>query len=253
MKIRCSQLSKVMGKVDTDTFTNNLIDIYTQDKYNRREEIKTKYMSKGNAVEEDSITLVSRKLRKAFQKNESTLSNEWILGTPDFFEGESIQNAEIIHDVKSSWSLFTFTRNKFKRLNPAYYWQAQGYMDLTGAKTAYFHHCLVNTPYGMIQREILSESYKYEDMLIPAWVELMIIQNHTFDRKTFDEVINRRDVNVRFDDKSKAVYDGFIEISWQERIATFKIERNEKDILEAHSRVEYCRKKYAEMFEINQQ
>lgn len=81
------------------------------------------------------------------------LSNEFIKGTPDLYIGESINKAEHIVDIKSSYDIFTFFRNLNNDLNSMYYWQVQGYMYLTGAKSASVAYCLVDTPDVIINDE----------------------------------------------------------------------------------------------------
>ncbi|MCL5460295.1 hypothetical protein M3M33_16780, partial [Loigolactobacillus coryniformis] len=79
----------------------------------------------------ESITTVSRMTKKFFKKNETSLSNEYIKGTPDLFIGETIDKATHIRDTKSSYSIYTFNRSISKELSDLYYWQMQGYMALS--------------------------------------------------------------------------------------------------------------------------
>lgn len=62
-----------------------------------------KQMKKGIEQENLSISLLSRVLKKVFNKNENRLKNQFITGLPDIFEGDSIENATAIYDVKSSF------------------------------------------------------------------------------------------------------------------------------------------------------
>lgn len=144
----------------SESAKTNCIDVYVSAKYGRQNDIQTKYMSKGNQVEEDSITLYSRLHKKFYKKNEDHLSNDFVQGTPDIFTGESIHKAKTIIDIKSSWDLYTFHRTNAKPINPIYWWQLQTYMWLTGAETAYLAYCLVNTPVAMIEEEKRRLFYK---------------------------------------------------------------------------------------------
>lgn len=110
-------------------------------------------MQKGLMVEEDAITLYSRVKKSFYKKNEERLENDFIKGTPDLFVGESIYQADEVIDIKSSWDIFTYYRNFVKDIPQAYYWQLQGYMALTGAKTSRLAFCLVDTPEVMINDE----------------------------------------------------------------------------------------------------
>jgi hypothetical protein len=167
---RCSALGHLMteprSKADKDagnlseSAKTHLLDVYVQNKYNRKTDINSKYIDKGLMVEEDSITLYSRVRKTFFKKNESHLANEFIKGTPDLFVGEDINSAEIIIDLKSSWDIFTFFRNHSKDINNMYWWQLQGYMALTGATEARLAYCLVNTPDILISDEKRKLMYK---------------------------------------------------------------------------------------------
>lgn len=137
----------------SESAKTNCVDIFVSAKYGRQNNITTKYMSKGNQVEEDSITLYSRLHKTFYKKNEEHLSNDFFQGTPDLFTGKSIHEADTIIDIKSSWDLYTFHRTNSKDINATYWYQLQAYMSLTGAKKAYLAYCLVNTPPAMIEDE----------------------------------------------------------------------------------------------------
>lgn len=137
----------------SETTKTHLIDVYVSHQYGRKEEIDSKFLKKGNEREEDGITLVSRKDKVLYLKNEEHLSNEYVRGTPDLFLGESIHKADVIKDTKLSWSAHTFFRAKFAKLNPLYYWQIMCYLWLTGAKKGYVSYCLVNGTHQAITDE----------------------------------------------------------------------------------------------------
>jgi hypothetical protein len=167
---RCSSLSKLMTepklKADkeagllSETAKSYLIDVYVYTMYNRRNDFTNKYVQKGLAIEEDSITLYSRIKKEFFQKNEKLLKNDYIKGTPDLFKGKTIKNAEVIIDIKSSWDIFTYFGTYTKSMNKDYWWQLQGYMALTGAKSARLAYCLLNTPDMLISDEKRMMMYK---------------------------------------------------------------------------------------------
>lgn len=129
------------------------LEVFINEKYNRKKNFTNKYVQKGLAVEEDAITLLSLETKRFFKKNEKHLKNEYIKGTPDCFEGKSLETATKIIDVKASFDIFTFFDSKTKPLNKIYYWQLQSYMWLTGAKEAELIYCLVDTPESIINDE----------------------------------------------------------------------------------------------------
>jgi hypothetical protein len=98
-----------------------------------------------------------------------------------------------------------------------YYWQLQGYMDLTGATSATLAYCLVDTPAQLIEDEKRRLMWK--------------MGVATSESPLYLEACEELDRAMTFGD-----------IPIHERLIEFKIERNEADILKIHSRVEECRK-----------
>lgn len=224
---RCHTLGDLMtdprekSKDFGDTCMARIMEKYIQIMYGRSKELQSKFLEKGIAVEEDSITLLSRVKKKFYKKNEENLTNDYVSGTPDLFEGEKILSATHIVDIKSSWNIFTFFNSKVKPLDKSYYWQMQGYMWLTGAKTATVSFCLVDTPQSLIfsdqQKLLYSTGVDSENqMYIDACHE--IEQNMTF-----------------------------ADIPLKERVFEFSFERNEADIERLKERIDKCRKKLNEM------
>ncbi len=170
-KFRCSSLGKLMtnppGKKDVDswqglseTTKTYLMECYVREKYGREKEIINKYLEKGLMVEEDAITLYSRVRKILFNKNQENLSNEYITGTPDIYLGHDIHNAEEVNDVKSSWDIYTFFATMTKPLNKDYFYQLQGYMELTKAPKSNLVYCLIDTPQPLILDEMKKLQWK---------------------------------------------------------------------------------------------
>ena len=245
---RCSSLGHIMtnprtGSGLSEGCKTHLIDVYVANKYKRRSEINTRYMEKGNLVEEDSITLISRHKKIFLKKNEEHLSNNWIKGTPDIYEGESIRNATKITDAKSSWDVYTFSRAIAKdELNPLYYWQVQGYMDLTGAERAAVTYCLNNTPAHLIDSEKRKLQWQM-GVIDPStdkdFAEACkeIEKNFIYDIDSFIKANRGYDLNYSVEEWK----DLGLDIPIGERIFEFNVERNDSDIMKMHARVEQCR------------
>jgi hypothetical protein len=200
----------------SESCKTHLIDVYISNKYGRNTDIQNKYVQKGLMAEEDSITLYSRVKKTYFKKNEEHLSNEWIKGTPDIYKGTEIRKADKIIDTKTSWDIFTFLRNKAKPLDKGYYWQGQGYMDLTGAKEMEVAFCLVNTP------EILLNDEKRKLM----WKMGVATDQNDLYLEACEEL------------ERLALYD---DIPMSERLISFEFTRNDEDIEMMHRRVERAR------------
>ena len=182
-----------------------LIELWIEEKYGRSKEIFSRYLDKGIAVEDDSITLLSSLDVAFYQKNEERYENEWLTGTPDIVSP--------LIDIKSSWDIFTFFKAKHEPINKDYEYQLQGYMDLTGADQARLVYCLVNTPEHIVDKE--NNYLPYKTGLDP---------NNTFE------------LQMAVEDLS--VYD---DIPEAERTFEFLVKRDDNLINQIHERVELCR------------
>lgn len=244
---RCSSLGHLMvepknkSELISETTKTHLVDVYVSNKYNRFTEINSLVLDKGNDVEEDSITIISRRRKEFMKKNEIHLRNAFIKGTPDLFKGEEIYKAEIVRDAKSAWDAYTFYRSKYKPVEKMNYWQLQGYMALTGAKSGSIDRCLTNTPYHIVEGLLRRQSYNHPGMDTPAWIELQVIANHVYDMETFQKYIDQRGVNIRTDSNSQAVFMGFVEIPIEDRHFAFEFERNDTDIERLYDKIKLCR------------
>lgn len=150
----CSGLANLMVKSKTkddplsQTTKSYLRDIFIQEVYKRKKYTDSKYTKKGTMVEPDTMDLVKTVTGKTYFKNNKTLANEWITGTPDIITLESIK------DVKSSWDLWTFAEVTEKKARDDYYYQLLGYMWLSGLTRAELMYGLVNTPEFMVEDEL---------------------------------------------------------------------------------------------------
>ena len=158
-KFHPSQLGKLMtpakskGDLLGETCKSELLNIWIEETYGRKKDISNKYMEKGTLQEEESITLYSLVTKTFYKKNLEQVSNDFLVGTPDLYKGESIMTATEIKDIKTSWDIFTFFAVYAKAINPLYKWQMQGYMDITGAIDSGLIYCLVDTPLHLIEDE----------------------------------------------------------------------------------------------------
>jgi len=194
--------SKTKGEPIGKTCASELIKIYNQEVYGRKKDITTKQMDKGKQVEEESITLFSRVEKKIFYKNEDALENEWFCGHPDIFVGDNIQNAEEVHDIKSSWSLDTFMPQLVESVDKAYEAQLNVYFDLTGAKSGSIAYCLVSAPPNIIEAEKRSLLFRmnviseYSPEYIQASQELeklMIFEDIDYRERVIKQPVTRND------------------------------------------------------------
>ena len=226
---------KEAGKLSVGAETHAL-DVWVSAKYKRNEESYSKYFEKGNEVEESSITFLSLNKRRFFKKNEVTIENDWIIGTPDLFIGDEIVRASEIIDIKSSWDIFTFHRSKLKGLNMNYYWQMQGYMWLTGAQKATLSYCLVNGTADLINDEKWKLARAHRVLIDdqdPNFIKScqMVERNMIYDLKAFQKTYPS--FNFHSD-----LHNWQHDISPDERLYEVIIERNEEDIERIKQKVE---------------
>ena len=135
------------------TCQKELIKIYNSVVYGRYQDIVTAMMDKGKQVEPESIDLFSRVEGKLYYKNEEYLENEWFCGHPDIFSGIDIQNADEVHDIKSSWSIHTHMPKLIDTVDKGYEAQLNVYFDLTGCDSGSIAYCLVSAPPNIIEAE----------------------------------------------------------------------------------------------------
>jgi hypothetical protein len=234
-KLHPSSAGKIMtnkpGKTNTtcvdelsETAKNHLIEFYIEDRFNRKKDIENKYIQKGLMCEDDSITLYSRVTKKIFFKNEETLENDFLIGTPDLYTGTTINKAETVIDIKTSWDIYTFFQNKVKPVDKNYFYQLQCYMALTGATSSKLAYCLIDTPYVLINQE-------KERLLYKMGVT-------TRENAEYLEACERIEMASIFGD-----------VPQKERVIQFTVNREQAVIDKIYERVKICREWYNQFAE----
>lgn len=232
----------------SETCRKQLIKIYANSR-GRREELKNKFLDKGNERENDAITLLSLVSKRFYKKNSTRLENEFISGEPDLFLGEFITDAEETLDTKCSWSYITFLEAQDKTLNSGYEWQGQSYMWLTGAKKHTVVYCLVNGTYKYLNDQIRALSWKHgvldaditgDEAFVKDVQQLE--RNHIFDIDAFmkeNHEYNPR--NTVMFDSQKNLYTWDFDIPRNERVYMISFNRDEEMIERIKTRVNQCR------------
>jgi hypothetical protein len=159
-KIRCSQIGKIMtnARSKTDilsaTCKTYLEDWYKEQLYDRKKEVVSKYMDKGNIMEDDSIDFIANNFKLGLLiKNDQYFENDFMCGTPDLILDD------LVIDVKNSWDCFTFPLFE-NEVNYDYYLQLHGYMALTGKLKAKLIYTLMDMPESIIEKEWISNCYR---------------------------------------------------------------------------------------------
>jgi len=216
-KIRCSAIGSIMSeprsKADKEAgLLSKTAQSYCQEWlkeqiYHRHKEFTSKYTDKGNIMEDWSIDFIAEYLDMGMLiKNEKHSDNDTMTGTPD------IITKDLIIDVKNSWDCFTFPLFADEIPNKDYYYQLQGYMNLTGKWKAKLIYILSNTPDHLIDREAF------------YWAK----------NNGYDEVDNK----IAEEFHNKMTYD---KIDPKYRIKIFDIDRDQNVINNINSQVEKCR------------
>ena len=182
-------------------------ELYLYDKFGIRQEIDSKYIDKGNIVEDASIELarIVLDLDEA-EKNEIQIENDYLIGTPD------VWNDKVLLDVKSSWSASTFPFFDTHLKNKMYEWQLKAYMWLTEMSESYLVYCLVQTPEILIQDEIRRTSWKRGEIDISDETDNDVREFHNIDH-----------------------------IPAWDRVKSFKVELTDEDISQMKDKIELAR------------
>jgi hypothetical protein len=221
---RCSSLGKIMteprnkSEVLSATCIEELNRIYIEHKYGKKKTIENKYLEKGTLQEESSITLYSMFKKKPFRNNKKRMSNSFITGEWD------ILDSELTIDIKTSWDIWSFWKNKNSQPDKNYVCQLNGYMDLNGTKAAKIAYCLVSSPESLIEREIKSMWYKLgcPDIESDIYIEMSqeIVSNMTYD-----------------------------EMPVKDRVIEIDVPKDEKLIESIYNRIELCRNYMSQNFQ----
>ena len=178
-KIRASASGKLMTKPRLKSevlskTTKSYLEEWTKEQiYGVRKNIQSKYLTKGNQVEDDAIMYASQELGWLFAaKNDEYFEDEYFCGTPDVILDDTII------DIKSSWDCFSFPLFFNGIPNKDYYYQLQTYMHLTGRRKAQLVYVLMNTP----EELTFEESHDYSEI------------SSKYRIKTFDIDYNEEDV-----------------------------------------------------------
>lgn len=189
--------------------------------YQRRSDIISKYIEKGNLCEEDGFTLMATQLKLGMVFKNTLRRNN------GFIEGEwDLLVKEVVYDNKASWSLETFPMFDVKP-DPDYVWQLQGYMELTETQKSVLCYTLNDAP-----EKMLADSVKWYD---DHFQRANIVKNMVFTKIAWG-----RARSIFFDSLTDSLLPEFIEIPASERIKTFTILRDNIAIGNIYQRVNMC-------------
>ena len=149
-KCRASAIGKILtndrsGKAMGETAKSYAKEWLIAEITGKEKDIKSKYLSRGNDMEQNAIDRVAKYYNCELEKNEINLENEYFTGTFD-------AKTEIrVIDTKVPFDAFTFPFF-VSVVDSDYYGQLQIYMELTGLKKASLCYCLENGSPEQIER-----------------------------------------------------------------------------------------------------
>lgn len=243
-KLQSESYKKLIHKRDNPSLSlttqRELVKMYREKVYGRREQIESKYLTHGIECEEDAITLYALFKGRMYHKNKTRLNDTHFTGEFDLSDNMDVLKSKETIDTKASYSLFTLPCF-LDKVDSNYYWQGMTYMALTGAEKHTVAHCLVNHTFDELYRgiewlrrkhkivEIESDEFKYDVMQLE--------RNMIFDRGLFATHYRGYDFYTSLEQWQ----DEQLDIPIEKRVVEFTFERDDQAIQAMRDRVDECR------------
>lgn len=221
------ELAELRHKLENPTPTDGMVT-YVHEWLNeyfhhRRKRVKSKYIDKGNATEEDGFTLMCLQLNLGMvYKNEERRRNDFIHGECDLDHEQS----NTVFDNKSSYILDTFPMWDNELPNKGYEHQIRGYMWLWNRENGAVTYTLNDLPIDLLAREL---RYIDDDTERAKEAKEFIFTRKSWEKAKAELFASAEDVD-------------FVEIPDHDRIRTFRFTREIGWELEVQKRVKMCRK-----------
>lgn len=189
--------------------------------YKRWEQIKSKYIEKGNLAESEGVTLICVQLGLGMGREcTERKHNDFMTGLCDF----EIDAIDTIVDNKASWSLQQFPMFETEIPNKDYEMQIKGYMYLYVRENGIVAYTLNDCP-----EEILTRQFPYNGT--PNERQAVAL-NLIYTRKYWDEMKAKY-----FSDADEVE---FVEIPESDRVKAFHFKRDPEFIEKVRERVRLC-------------
>jgi len=149
-----------------------------------REPIHSKYLDKGNWVENDLIDFMAEQLGYGMaDKNQETRQDEYFVGTCD------VDLPSVVVDVKAPWNRKTLQDNCCN-MDEDYQYQLMGYMRLWDKPEAILFYGLMDTPAeANYDREVIYSNLPDTD----RWIAFKIKRDLEIEQAIIDRVIKCRE------------------------------------------------------------
>lgn len=216
---RCSRLGDLMtsGRKKDEllgqTSKSFIEETWLKNKYGYEETIMTDAMLKGHLCESESRVLIHQVLGGEMRlRNEERLNNDYVIGTPDVV----LKKEDVVEDIKNSQNIRTYLKSEITK---NYYWQAQGYMWLTGKKKYRLIYTLNPDPFEIVEEQKKRLFFKY---------------NCDESNQDYIDFCSQIDKNQNIINS----------LSKKEKVKVFEIEYSLSDIEKLKNQVEEARKYY---------
>lgn len=228
-----SKADKEAGKLSKSAISM-LEDWVKEHYFNRRPLMETSATIKGTICEDQSIAILNKHLGTNYKKHFGTLENEWMTGHMDILGDDHIRDTKTC-ETFDTFPLFGEEPEK------AYDNQLQAYMWMAGEKYthAFVDKVLCNSPDFQINRKLF---YLFND------IKAQYGEENSFMLEEYDEKAYQIFKQHVYDDTVECFSNGGIIklapediIPIEQRVKTFRVERNQSLIEKIPTQVEKCR------------
>ena len=202
----------------SDTAKQFIFEMWAENEKGIYTTFTSKYTDKGLWTEEECLTLLTKIDERFYSKNKDRIENDDFTGEVDI-SVHQIDGKKVIQDIKSSWDLNTYWNAEIDKRKE---YQARVYMELWDADECWIRHCLVDCPEHLWQGEL----YRWK------------LNNGIID----EEMEEVKEFYEKF--RAQLIFSDNPNISEEERVRTFKIERDQKKYDELVERVGHAREYY---------
>ena len=103
-------------------------------------------IEKGLNMEQEAAMMISKVTGRLFKVHKERITNDYLSGELDLYEGESPVQAYCIIDVKNSIDYVVYLKKIKKKPERQYVFQVQGYIDISNASEGYIGDVICTMP-----------------------------------------------------------------------------------------------------------
>lgn len=196
-----------------------LISWYLEIKYGKRykplTDANVDYLVKGTLTEPNAFNLLNKRFDGGYYRLKTRFRDKYLTGIIDGADAEFLEEATKIIEVKTADTLNSFTSAIMNDVSTQIYWQAQGYIAMTGKDVVEIANVLTEYPEQVIQEQhrLLYNKYCPNDEVTERFMKIWDI--------AYKQMM-------------------YMDVPIEERIKVRQIERNDSQIELIHEKVEMC-------------